>query len=91
MNSSTPWFKNLWLKSLGLKGPGLKLGVKKSGVEMSFNRFLHCVQTDPLAALHQLPASGPCLMGRKGTSINYVSTFFRLVKWPKKAVKSAKI
>ena len=46
---STPWFKNSWLKSpglesswlksLGLKGPGLKLGVVKSCVEMSFNRF----------------------------------------------------
>ena len=36
------WLKSLglkssWLKSLGLKGLGLKLGVKKSGVEMSFN------------------------------------------------------
>jgi hypothetical protein len=28
-----------WLKSQGLKGLGLKLGVEKSGVEMSFNRF----------------------------------------------------
>ena len=31
------WLKSSWLKSLGLKGPGLKLGIKKSGVEMSFN------------------------------------------------------
>ena len=31
--------KSSWLKSLGLKGPGLKLGVEKSWVETSFNRF----------------------------------------------------
>ena len=31
--------KSSWLKSPGLKGLGLKLGVEKSGVEMSFNRF----------------------------------------------------
>ena len=35
MNFSTPW-----LNRLGLKGPGLKLGVKKSGVEMSFNQAI---------------------------------------------------
>ena len=40
MNFSIPWFKNSWLKSPGLKGPGLELGVEKSRVEMSFNRFL---------------------------------------------------
>ena len=49
MNFSTPWFKTSWFKSpglksswfknLGLKGLGLKLGVEKSGVEMSFNRW----------------------------------------------------
>ena len=31
--------KSSWLKSLGLKGLGLKLGVEKSGVEMSINRY----------------------------------------------------
>ena len=40
MNFSIPWFKNSWLKSPGLKSPGLELGVEKSRVEMSFNRFL---------------------------------------------------
>ena len=50
MNFWIPWFKNSWLKSpglksswlksLGLKGPGLKLGVEKSRVEMSFNRWV---------------------------------------------------
>ena len=31
--------KSSWLKILGLKGLGLKLGVKMSGVEMSFNHL----------------------------------------------------
>ena len=44
------WLKSLglessWLKSLGLKGPGLKLGVEKSGVEMSFNRFIQSINS----------------------------------------------
>ena len=36
----SPGLESSWFKNLGLKGPGLKLGVEKSGVEMSFNRFV---------------------------------------------------